>query len=219
MSSFKPLQSTTAVFMSLSILVGAAVPLVASSPAAAQRFPQESRNRRVVIPAGTSIPLRYDKAEKIVLSPDETVPLTLRVPRNIKSRNGTILIPAGSEVVGQLEPANRVKGSRFVANELILYNGRGQSINASSKIITRTEEIRRGANTSSILKGAAIGGAAATALATILGDKAIATEEILGGAGLGALGGLLLGRRTVEVVVVEPDTDLDITLRSELALR
>lgn len=216
----KHLQSGTAAFMALSILAGTTAPLLSISPAVAQRrFPQPERYQSVVIPAGTVIPLRYDKAEKIVVSPEETVPLSLTVPRNIRSRNGKILIPAGSEMVGQLEPANRVKGSRFVASELVLYNDRQQPINATSKVITRTEEIRRGSSTNSILKGAAIGGAAAAALSVILGDKAIATEEVLGGAGLGALGGLLLGRRTVEVVIIDPNTDLDVTLRSELALR
>jgi hypothetical protein len=69
------------------------------------------------------------------------------------------------------------------------------------------------------LKGAAVGGAAAAAIGALTGDRAIATEEILGGAGLGALGGLLLGKRKVDVVVVNPNTDLNVTLRSALALR
>jgi hypothetical protein len=69
------------------------------------------------------------------------------------------------------------------------------------------------------LEGAAIGGAAAAALAVLTGDRAIATEEVLGGAGLGALGGLFLNRKKANVVVVYPDRDLAVRLGSELALR
>jgi hypothetical protein len=69
------------------------------------------------------------------------------------------------------------------------------------------------------LEGAAIGGAAAAALAVLTGDRAIATEEVLGGAGLGALGGLFLNRKKANVVVVYPDRDLTVRLGSELALR
>jgi hypothetical protein len=55
-------------------------------------------------------------------------------------------------------------------------------------------------------------------IAGITGDKAIATEEVLGGAGLGALGGLLLGKEEAEVISIDPNEDLDITLNSRLAL-
>ena len=83
----------------------------------------------------------------------------------------------------------------------------------------RTEEITQGANTGSILQGAAIGGAAAAAIAALVGDRAIATEEILGGAGLGAIGGFFLNRKKANVLVVYPDQDLAVKLSSQFALR
>lgn len=158
----------------------------------------------------------YDEAEKIVVTPTETMPITLKVAANIRSRSGTILIPAGSEVVGELQPANG--GSQFVAEELVRYGIR-QPIDATSQVITQTREINRGTNTGSILKGAAIGAAAATAISVLTGDNRAGILEILGGAGLGAVGGVLLGRQKAEVVVINPDTDLNLTLRSSLALR
>jgi DNA-binding transcriptional regulator LsrR (DeoR family) len=65
-----------------------------------------------------------------------------------------------------------------------------------------------------ILRGAAIGAAAAAVLSEIFGS--IDVIEVLGGAGLGALAEILLsGSEEVEVVVIEPATDLDLTLQSE----
>jgi hypothetical protein len=85
--------------------------------------------------------------------------------------------------------------------------------------VTKTEKIDQGASTSQVLKGAVIGAAAATAISAITGDHAIATEEVLGGAGLGAIGGLVFGRKKVEVISINPNQDLNLTLRSTLALR
>jgi len=85
-------------------------------------------------------------------------------------------------------------------------------------IITETETIDNGTDVSSILKNAAIGAAAAGVLSEIFGD--IDLIEVLVGAGLGALSGLLLGGgEKAEVFVIYPETDLDLTLDSELVLR
>lgn len=161
------------------------------------------------IPSGTTIPVRYDDAEKILVTKEETLPLTLTVAANIKDRQGRILIPYGTEIVGQIEPAGN--GSQFVAKYMILNQNQQQSINASSKIVTTTEVIKEGANTGKILQGAAIGATAATVIAGITGDKAIATEEVLGGAGLGALAGWIWGGGQKELISINPNTDLAVT--------
>lgn len=214
MSKIERWKSGASVLIALSMMGSVAAPIVTTAPAVAQTA---YRNQTIVIPNGTSIPVLYDKAEKIVVSPKETVPLTLIVAANVKTRTGTILIPAGSKIVGKLQPAEG--GSQFIAEELVRSQGRRQYINATSNIITRSQEVRRGANTSSILKGAAIGGAAAAALSGLTGDKKISVLEVLGGAGAGAAGGLVLGRKKVDVVVINPNTDLALKLRSDLALR
>lgn len=222
-------KSRTATFMALAIATSATIPLVTSTSASAQLFPRQPypsrtqpypttpypQSTQVTIPAGTSIPVRYDKAERILVSPDETMDLTVTVATNIVTRNGAVLIPAGSQIVGQIQPV--YGGSQFVARELIVNQNRRQNISATSRVVSQTEEITRGSNTRSILKGAAIGAAAAAAVAAITGDRAIATEEVLGGAGLGALSGVLLGRRRTEVVVINP-SDLNLTLNSNLPL-
>ena len=215
MSSFTNWKSGTAALMALTITTA---PLIMPDTASAQLFPQSPRTTttQVTIPTGTSIPIRYDQAEKIVISPTETLPLTLKVAANIVNRSGTILIPAGSLVVGQMQPADG--GSQFVASELVTYQGRRQSISASSDVI-KTSQVGQGASTGNILKGAVVGSAADAALGGLTGDRRITAGEVLLGTGAGALGGLVLGRKKADVVVVNPDTDLNLILRSSLALR
>lgn len=220
-------QSGTATMMALAITASAIAPLFSSKVALAQnRFPNPSQNNApserldVFVPAGTTIAVGFNEAEKIVITPQETKSLTLQVASPVTNSNGTVLIPVGSQLIGQLQPAPG--GSQFVAKELVIRPGRRleqrYSINASSSVV-RTEQISKGADVGGILKGAAIGAAAGAALGVLTGDHAIATEEVLGGAGLGAVGGLVLNRRKVDVVVVHPNEDLTVKLDSELALR
>jgi len=217
MSKLSTIKKGTLTVLSLFLGMGVITPLLLSNPASAQLLQGEiAQARRIAIPSGVSLPVRYDEAEKIVVLPDETVPVTLQIAANIKDRQGRILIPYGSELVGEVQPAGN--GARFVAQELKVAGESSQSINASSQVVTRRETVKRGANTGDILEGAAIGAAAASVIAGITGDRAIATEEVLGGVGLGALGGLLLGKDEVEVISIDPNQDLDITLNSRLAL-
>lgn len=209
--------------LSLLLSVGIAAPAAIAQVGASRPFPGSPQpgsqsvivqSGPVTIPAGTTLPVRYDEAERILVTPEETVPLTLFVAANIRDRNGQVLIPFGSEIVGEIQPAER--GSQFIADEIII-NGRSQFLQADSAVVTRTEEVREGASTGNILEGAAIGGAAAAVLAEVTGG--IDALEVLGGAGLGALGGFLLNRGdTAELVVIEPNRDLDVTLSAPLVL-
>ncbi|QZZ20084.1 hypothetical protein J5X98_22815 [Leptothermofonsia sichuanensis E412] len=168
------------------------------------------------IPAGTRIPVRYDGADKVVVAPNETSPLTLRVASNIRNTAGMMLVPAGSEIRGKLVPSGY--GSRFVSETLILPGGAAYPINADSRVVTRIEEVNQ-TNGTAIATGAAVGAGAATILSGTTGRRRITFGKILAGAGAGALGGLLLGKRRKEVVVIYPRTDLTLTLNSGLALR
>ncbi|MEL7034950.1 MAG: hypothetical protein AAFO04_04940 [Cyanobacteria bacterium J06592_8] len=209
-------RSGTFILITLGLALSAATPIIFSpNPAVAQRFPSSLRRDRIT--AGTLIPIEYEKAEKIVVTPEETVPVTLKVSRDVRTSYGQTWLPQGSEVSGELRPTG--EGSQFIAEEVIFSNGQRYRLNANSQVVTRTETIRKGASAGDILKGAAIGAAAATAIAGIVGDKAIATEEVLGGAGLGALAGVFLGREKVEVVVIRPEEDLDLRLQSDIVFR
>jgi hypothetical protein len=212
-------RSATAAILAVGITVATSAPLVVAAPAEAQpRISQEYDSIR--IPSGSVIPVSYEK-EKIVVTQDETAPVTLTVAQDIRTDRGRVLIPAGSQIVGELRPVRRgnQRGTQFVARELIVSRRQRYRIDGYSGVITRTERVQKGARTGSIAGGAALGAAAAAALAGITGDKAIATEEVLGGAGIGALASVLLGRRSVDVIVIRPEEDLSVRLRSDIVLR
>lgn len=171
------------------------------------------------IPAGTTIPVKYTK-DKILVTKDETVPLTLTVDANITTSDGRVLIPAGTEVMGELRPVANQGGSQFVAQSMRM-NGQEMTVNASSGVITTTETVRKGVNVGNLVRDAALGTAAAAAIAAVTGDRAIATEELLIGGGAGAVFNLIatfLGRNSVDLISIEPDTDLDLKLNSPLTV-
>lgn len=168
----------------------------------------------VTIPQGTAIPVTYDQAEKILVTRDETAPLTLTVGQNVITQDGTVVIPAGSRVVGQLRPAQG--GSQFVAERLILTTGQEYQISATSQVITTTETVRQGSNTRTIIRNTALGAGAAAAVSAVTGDRAIATEEVLGGAAIGGLIGLFFGRSSVDLIAINPNTDLQMTINENL---
>ncbi len=214
-------QSKTALLMALGMTSLAAVPALMAAPATASVKPYLvgqlfSQSERVAIPAGTVIPVELEKAEKIVVTPEETAPVTLLVAADIRSNAGTVLIPQGSKIEGELRPVSG--GTQFVAKALTLRNSDQRlPIRATSKVITEREIIKKGTDVGQILKGAAIGAAASAILAEIFGS--IDFKEVLGGAGLGAIAGLLLGgRKEAEVIVVHPEEDLSLTLQSDLVL-
>lgn len=212
-------KSGTALFMTLGMTASTVMPFLLSAPATAQPesftiaqlFPQS----RTVIPAGTIIPVRYDEAEKIILTPDESVDITLTVSQDLFSTSGTRLIPVGSLIEGQLVPADG--GSQFVAETIVFPTGVSRPIDALSNVVTDREVITEDTDPD-LLKGAVIGAAAGAVLAEIFGS--IDFLEVLGGAGLGVLASVLIGggSEEVEVIVVEPETDLGLELQSDFVL-
>lgn len=211
-------KSGTAFTLAITTISTIAIPLTFVKPTTAapiqvaQRFPDSWRN---TLPSGTEIPTTYDK-EKIIVTPGETAPIKLEVAQDITTSGGTVLIPAGSIIEGELEPAD--SGTQFVAKNLVM-EGRSNrmSIDATSEVITRRETINKRSDPK-ILQGAAIGGAAAAVLSEVLGR--IDILEVLGGAGLGALASVLIrDREEVEVIVINPEEDLNLTLQSDFALQ
>ena len=169
------------------------------------------------LPAGATIPVTYgDDADEIVLLPDETVPLTLTVSQTLTNSQGQVVIPVGSEIIGELRPSG--EGSQFVAQQLVLTNGQRVAISATSGIVTETKTIRRGIDVRDTLAGAVLGSGAATVIAEITGDSRIDVLEILSGTAAGTVAGVLLGRDRIEVITIDPSRDLTLTLNSNLAL-
>ena len=199
----------------------ASAQLFPSSPSSIRRTNNTSRSslysQSLIVPAGTNIPVVYERAEKILVTRNETLPLTVTVAANIRNRQGDILIPYGTQVVGQIQPA--MNGSQFVADYIILEQNQQTYLQATSQVITRTEVVEEGADAITILQGTLVGTAAATLIAAVTGDTAIATEEVLAGAALGTLGGWLFGGGEAELIAIYPNTDLSLTLQSDLEIQ
>lgn len=213
-------RSPTAVMMAIGVSFSAALPLLASAPAAAGEAMQLAQlfrrpSQLVGVGAGTVIPSYYAGDERVILTPDETADLELTVDRDVYSSRGTIVIRAGSLVRGELRPVSG--GTQFVASEIVLAGSNtSREFVATSEVITETQTIDRRTDPD-FLRGAVIGAAAAAVLAEVFGS--VDFLEVLAGAGLGALGEVLLRRdREVEVVVIEPDSDLDLVVEEDFIL-
>ena len=105
-----------------------------------------------------------------------------------------------------------------MAQTLTLPNGQQMSIDATSEVITKTEQIKKGANIGTLIKDTALGAAAGAAISGVTGDRRITTGEVLGGAGLGTLAGIFLGRSSVDLLVIDPQTDLNLRLNQPLVI-
>lgn len=173
-------------------------------------------HRLVGLNTGTIIPTTYNSANRILVTKEETMPLTLTVTQDVRNNNNQVIIPSGSQIVGEIRPAGG--GSRFVGDTLILNNGSRYDIDAVSRVVTTTETVSAGKNTDAIWQGSLAGAGAAAILAGVTGDRRITPLEILGGASIGALGGLLLGgNNQQELISIDPKRDLTLTLRSNFA--
>jgi hypothetical protein len=174
---------------------------------------------QVRIPAGTALPVRYDGAERILLAPNEPqpLPLTLKITQNIVDSGGRVLIPAGSEVVGQVQMVQG--GAQFTASQITFPNGQRLPMSASSEVISKTEAVRRGTNAGNIVIGTVVGAGAGAGIAAVTGDREIQAWEVLTGAAAGAiLGTISASRGQVELISIDPNTDLSLTLNADLTL-
>ncbi|MGB3137386.1 MAG: S-layer homology domain-containing protein, partial [Nodosilinea sp.] len=166
------------------------------------------------VPAGAMLNVSYDKGDKVIVLPQETAALTLQVAQAVTGTNGRVLIPAGSQVVGELRPSG--SGSQFVAQELVLPSGQRMAISATSQTVTTTETIREGGSFLETLTGAVLGSGAAAAIAGTTGDRTIGTLEVLAGTATGATLGRIFGRNQVEVITINPSRDLRLTVNAPL---
>ena len=135
-----------------------------------------------VLNVGQSIPVEYTSAQRILVTPSETAALTLTTKSDILSTDGAVIIPAGSQVEGVLQP--RKGGSQFVAQNVII-NGQSYPISASSDVVTRVKNTRD-INIVSLARNSVIGAGVAAGISGLAGDRTITAEKTLAGAATGA---------------------------------
>ncbi|MBD2256374.1 S-layer homology domain-containing protein [Pseudanabaena sp. FACHB-2040] len=177
---------------------------------------QQQAATQSTVPAGTVITTNYEQSDKVVVLPDETAALTLNVTQAVTDSTGRVLIPVGSQVVGELRPS--ANGSQFVAQELVLPGGQRMAINATSQTVTTRETIRQGGTFGETLAGAVLGSGAAAAIARTTGDQRADALEVLAGTATGATLGRIFGRNQVDVIAINPARDLSLTVNAPLML-
>ncbi|WP_138499878.1 conjugal transfer protein TrbI [Nostoc sp. PA-18-2419] len=217
-------KSGTAALMAMAVTTSVITPMITFAPANAQYTGQYGN---VTIPTGVNLPVTYEK-ETISIVPGESKSITLRISNDIIDRNRNVLIPAGTKVIGRLEPVdldgysrnddNKGKGVRFVAQELEFSNGRRQSINATSRTYTTTQRVSQGPNTGQVLTDAGIGAGAGLLGSLITGNNKVDDLKPVIGAAAGAGASVLLRKKQVNAFVIRPAQDLRLTLNSNLIL-
>ncbi len=185
----------------------AGIPLLAPLPVEAQTLFELGAYR---LEQGTIIPVGSLSSEgPQYFYPDTIYPLEVAVTQNIFDNQGRLVIPAGSRVFGQMEPAPG--GSRFVATSIVL-GGRTYSLRASSNIL-HDEKDPRQYSAEAIAQDAAIGAVAGTLLGAISGG--VSAGNVLGG----AVAGVVVGNVTApQVVVLRPGQSFNLTLEAPLTL-
>ncbi len=190
-------------------LVGiSGIPWVIPRPAAAQQWFELGAYR---LQEGTIIPVSsLNTKGPEYFYPDTIYPLEVAVAQSIYDTQGRLVIPAGSRIYGQMEPAPG--GSRFVATAIAVA-GRTYSLRASSNIL-HDEKDPRHYSSKAIAEDAAIGAAAGAVLGAITGGK-VSLGHLLGG----AVAGVVVGNVTApQVVVLRPGQVLNLTLEAPLNL-
>jgi S-layer homology domain len=227
-------------------------------------LPSQTTQASRGLPVGTEILVNYTAAKRVIVSSEESVPLTLTASEDVFDASDNLIIPAGSKIVGELQP--RDGGSQFVAEELIV-GDRRLPIRATSDVITRTKstkdpslvalarnsvlgaaaaagisglvgnrtitaqkvipgaalgaaiETNKGRKKTSIIRDTLLGAAAAAGVSGIVGDRTITAEKVISGGAFGAAIGGVVDRPAKQVVIIEPATDLTLTLNSRFARR
>lgn len=164
---------------------------------------------------GTKIQVNYLTSDKVVVTPNETINMTLEVANDIKNLEGKVLIPKGSKIEGQLVPrysGSNFLGTQFVAQKMTIASNSYSSINATSALVTSEKPTNVNPGT---VQDAATTAAARTVLGTILGQ-----QVDLGN----ILTSVVTGRTNTEpsvqntqntLVIIDPETDLSLTFGSD----
>lgn len=164
---------------------------------------------------GTKIQVNYLASDKVVVTPNETINMTLEVANDIKNLEGKVLIPKGSKIEGQLVPrynGSNFLGTQFVAQKLSIASNSYTSINATSALVTSEKPTNVNQGT---VQDAATTAAARAVLGTILGQ-----QVDLGN----ILTSVVTGKTNTEpnvqttqttLVIIDPETDLSLTFGSD----
>ncbi|HEY9874336.1 MAG TPA: S-layer homology domain-containing protein [Candidatus Obscuribacterales bacterium] len=172
---------------------------------------QTPQNPRLKLAVGRQINVMYTLSEKVVVTPAETINMTVIVANDIKNSHGKVLIPQNSEISGQLVPLYRganFLGNQFVAEKLIVGDRSYNDLNATSSLIV-------GQQLSSInpetLQDAAISPQAQVTIKKLTGQRVNAGEKLDTASMEKAV-----SKGQDNLVVIDQQKDWQLTLESDL---
>jgi len=177
---------------------------------------KENQSLTLRVPQGSKINVSYTASQRVVVTPGETLNMTLMVANDIKNTQGEVLIPKNSQIEGQLVSrysGNEFQGAQFVAQKLIIGNKSYNNINATSSLINSQQPTNL-MGIGRTLQNAAMTAAAQAALAKITGQ----------GINVGNILSSVLTSQAQDnqpqdkdkLIIIEPQKDLNLTLGSDL---
>lgn len=179
------------------------------NPQPIQRNPQQFQlETSMAVLEGETIPTKFRSNETLYLDPGATRAFAMQLETDVRDSFGNVVIPSGAIVSGQFQPVSG--GSQFVANA-VEFSGQTFPLSAQSARIAARKDPRQ-VSGGAIAQDAAIGAGIGVLLGGITGDKAIATEEVLGAAAISAVVGNVTAPNKV---VVKPNTPLTLEVTQD----
>jgi hypothetical protein len=154
----------------------------------------------LIVPAGTTLNLRYASSQPLQLRPGQTQQELLLLQTPIRDNTGRILAPSGSSVLGQFETTPN--GSRFITQAISL-QGRSVPLSAASDVFSGQRQL----SADRMLKNSGIGAVAGAILGGLSGGG------LLGGAAAGAAITYAVAPKQTSI---QPGQTLDIRLLQDL---
>ncbi len=154
-----------------------------------------------VTPAGAATPQHFNS--------DSVAPLNVVLDRSIYDDQGRLLLPAGSKIYGQIQPAPG--GVEFIGKSLVV-EGRAYSIVARSAILPDQKDPRQYSE-GAILGDAALGAVAGTAFGLVTGGLGL--TSVFGGVASGVVVGNVTANPTV---VLRPGQTFDLVLDAPIRI-
>ncbi|MGK7911950.1 MAG: hypothetical protein AB4050_10800 [Synechococcus sp.] len=211
-------KSAIAAVVAVVSISGRAVPVVAQLPPEPDWRPVNPQPlpsnelpfalQAALLRAGDTLGATFVDDDTLYFDPRETRAASLYIRSDVFDASGNVAIPSGTLITGQFQPVE--DGTQFIADSLVL-GDRAFPLLAQSQTIESQRDPRQ-VSAGAIAQDAAIGAGIGLVLSAVTGDRAIATEEVLGAAALGAVVGNVTAP---EAIAIPPDTDINLTVTAD----
>jgi len=166
---------------------------------------------QTVLSTGQTVKVSYQGKDTQVLNTGESRALVLTLVDAIANRGGRVVVPAGSEIRGDVVPVQG--GGQFVAKQIIV-NGKPYNFAAQSGTIHDVKDPRE-TSVGAIAGDAVIGAVGGAVVSQVLKGR-IDVGEVVGGAAAGAV----IGNVTApQAVVISQNDQFELQLTSDFMLK